>query len=105
MPRERNSVKIDLAITANDDVQDFIVRMLRKKIADMDFEREGYELELSIANDQKKVSLSNGRKYSELYKEKLKRLSVELDNFESAIELIKTTEFKNDCFVNTEDKK
>lgn len=93
MPRERNSVKIDLAMTINDDVQDYIVRMLRHKLSDMEFEKEYYESELKIAGDQKKVNLSNGRKYSDLYKEKLERLQKEMDVFNEAINIVNKTEF------------
>lgn len=93
MPRERNSIKIDLALTNNDDVKDFIVRILNKKIADMQFEREYYESELAIANDQKKVNLSNGRKYSDLYHEKIQRIDKEIDNFRKAIDIVSKTEF------------
>ena len=98
MPRERNSVKIDLALTSNDDVKDFMVRMLRKKLTDMEFEKEYYESELAIADDQKKVNSSNGRKYSDLYKEKLGRLVVEAVNFEDVIEIVSNLEFKDKKF-------
>lgn len=93
MPRERNSVKIDLAMTINDDVQDYIVRMLRHKLSDMEFEKEYYESELKIAGDQKKVNLSNGRKYSDLYEEKLERLEKEMGVFNEAINIVTKTEF------------
>ena len=95
MPRERNSVKIDLALTLNDDIKDFITRMLRYKMSDMQFEKEYYDMELSVAKDQKKVNLSNGRKYSDLYQEKLDRLKVEIDNFNNAISIIDKIDFKN----------
>lgn len=88
MPRERNSVKIDLALTMNDDPKDFLIRILHKKIADMQFEKEYYETELSIANDQKKVNLSNGRKYSDLYNEKIQRVEQEIENFNKSIDII-----------------
>lgn len=98
MPRERNSVKIDLAVTLNDDTSDFIVRIIRYKLSDMQFEREYYETELAIAKDQKKVNLSNGRKYADLYQEKLDRLAVERANFEAAIDTVRKTEFLNNKF-------
>ena len=93
MPRERNSVKIDLAMSINDDVKNFIVRMLRHKLSDMDFEKEYYETELSIASDQKQVNLSNGRKYADLYKDKLERLSKEVGTFIEAINIVNKIEF------------
>jgi hypothetical protein len=93
MPRERNSVKIDLAMTTNDNVQDYIVRMLRNKLNDMQFEREYYKSELDIANDQKRVNLSNGRKYAELYIDKLACLDREIKVFEETINIINKTVF------------
>ena len=93
MPRERNSVKIDLAMTINDDVKDYIVRMLRKKINDMEFEQEYYASEMKIAEDQKKVNLSNGRKYYDLYKEKIERLDLEMKAFSDSIDIVNKTNF------------
>lgn len=93
MPRERNSVKIDLAVSINDDVKDFIVRMLRHKINDMQFEQEYYETELKIAEDQKKVSLSNGKKYYELYEEKLSRIKQELETFSDSVDIVNKMNF------------
>ncbi|MCK9441031.1 MAG: hypothetical protein M0Q13_06385 [Methanothrix sp.] len=93
MPRERNSVIIDLAITTNDNVKDYIVRMLRKKINDMEFEHEYYDTELKIAEDQKKVNLSNGRKYYDLYKEKLEKLDLEMKAFNDSIDIVNKTNF------------
>ena len=93
MPRERNSVKIDLAMSTNDNVKDFIVRMIRHKINDMQFEQEYYETELKIAEDQKKVSLSNGKKYYELYEEKLNRIKQELEIFSNSIDIVNKTDF------------
>lgn len=105
MPRERNSIKVDLALTNNDDVKDFIIRIINKKITDMQFEREYYESELSIANDQKKVNLSNGRKYSDLYNEKIQRIDNEMDNFRKAINIISGIDFSIDKLVSLHDGK
>jgi len=104
MPRERNSVKMDLAVTLNDDVKDFIIRMIRYKLNDMQFEKEYYESELAVAQDQKKVNLSNGRKYADLYQEKLDRLAVEMENFNDAIDTVNKSEFSDKKFKVKQNK-